>query len=59
MAEFEKPSLDDWAARAVDELKGRDVDALLWPTPEGIDVKALYSAADLEGIEYLPASAKW
>jgi len=53
MAEFEKPSLDDWAARAVDELKGRDVDALLWPTPEGIDVKALYSAADLEGIEYL------
>jgi methylmalonyl-CoA mutase len=53
MAEFEKPSLDDWAARAVDELKGREVDALLWPTPEGIDVKALYSAADLEGIEYL------
>ena len=53
MAEFEKPSLDDWAARAVEELKGRDVDALVWPTPEGIDVKALYSAADLEGIEYL------
>ena len=53
MAEFKKPSLDDWAVRAVEELKGRDVDELVWPTPEGIDVKALYSAADLEEIEYL------
>ena len=53
MAEFKKPSLDDWAARAVEELKGRDVDELVWQTPEGIDVKALYSAADLEETEYL------
>ncbi len=53
MAEFNKPSLDDWAASAVEELKGRDVDELVWPTPEGIDVKALYSAADLEEIDYI------
>ncbi len=53
MAEFEKPSLDDWAARAVEELKGRNVDELVLPTPEGIDVKALYTAEDLEGIETL------
>jgi len=53
MSEFKKPSLDDWAARAVEELKGRDVDELVWQTPEGIDVKALYSAADLEETEYL------
>ena len=53
MAEFNKPSLDDWAASAVEELKGRDVDGLVWPTPEGIDVKALYSAADLEEIDYI------
>jgi len=53
MAEFKKPSLDDWAASAVEELKGRDVDGLVWPTPEGIDVKALYSAADLEEIDYI------
>ena len=52
MAEFKKPSLDDWAARAVEELKGRDVDELVLPTPEGIDVKALYTAKDLEDIEY-------
>ncbi len=53
MAEFEKPALDDWAARAVEELKGRNVDELVLPTPEGIDVKALYTAEDLEGIETL------
>ena len=53
MAEFEKPSLDDWAARAVEELKGRNVGELVLPTPEGIDVKALYTAEDLEGIETL------
>ena len=53
MAEFEKPSMDDWAARAVEELKGRNVDELVLPTPEGIDVKALYTAEDLEGIETL------
>jgi methylmalonyl-CoA mutase len=53
MAEFKKPSLNDWAARAVEELKGRDVDELVWQTPEGIDVKVLYSAADLEETEYL------
>ncbi|GMQ96082.1 MAG: methylmalonyl-CoA mutase [Gammaproteobacteria bacterium] len=53
MTEFEKPTLDDWAARAVEELRGRGVDELVWPTPEGIDVKALYTAEDLEEIEYL------
>jgi methylmalonyl-CoA mutase len=53
MTAFEKPSLDDWAARAVEELKGRKVDELVLPTPEGIDVKALYTAEDLEGIETL------
>ena len=52
MAEFKKPSLDDWAVRAVEELKGRGVDELVWPTPEGIDVKALYSPEDLENIEH-------
>ncbi len=53
MTEFKKASLDDWAVRAVAEMRGRDVDELVWPTPEGIDVKALYTAQDLEKIEYL------
>ncbi len=53
MAEFKKPSLDDWAVRAVEELKGRNIDELEWPTPEGIEVKALYTAEDLEELENL------
>ena len=52
MSEFKKPSLDDWAVRAVEELKGRKIDELEWPTPEGIEVKALYTAEDLETIEH-------
>ncbi|GGE13261.1 methylmalonyl-CoA mutase [Polymorphobacter glacialis] len=43
-----KPSLDDWRKMAAKEVKGAD---LTWPTPEGIDVKPLYTAADVEGID--------
>ncbi|PTS90128.1 methylmalonyl-CoA mutase, partial [Sphingomonas sp. HMWF008] len=44
----DKPTLEDWQALAAKEVKGRD---LTWPTPEGIDVKPLYTAADVEGID--------
>ncbi|MBC8337128.1 MAG: methylmalonyl-CoA mutase [Alphaproteobacteria bacterium] len=44
-------TLDDWRARADKELKSRSADDLVWTTPEGIDVKALYTADDLEGLE--------
>jgi methylmalonyl-CoA mutase len=44
----EPAGLDDWRALAAKELGGRDVDALTWHTPEGMDVKALYTAADAE-----------
>lgn len=40
------PSLDAWAAAAAKEVKGKD---LTWHTPEGIDVKPLYTEADVEG----------
>jgi methylmalonyl-CoA mutase len=40
-----------WRDLAAKELKGADPDSLTWHTPEGIDVKALYTAADLEGLE--------
>jgi methylmalonyl-CoA mutase len=51
MAEFPKKSLDDWRALAAKELRGASPDALTWQTPEGIAVKPLYTAADLEAIE--------
>ncbi|WP_443024510.1 methylmalonyl-CoA mutase [Sphingomonas sp. Ant H11] len=44
----DKPTLEDWQALAAKEVKGRD---LTWHTPEGIDVKPLYTAADVAGID--------
>ncbi len=44
---------DDWAALARKELKGRDPDSLTWETLEGIPVKPLYTAADLDGLGHL------
>ncbi len=41
-----------WAELATKQLKGRSPDELTWQTPEDIDVKALYTASDTEGLEY-------
>ncbi|MEY9858650.1 methylmalonyl-CoA mutase [Catenulispora sp. GAS73] len=35
------------------EETGKDVDEALWETPEGITVKPLYTAADLDGLDFL------
>ncbi|MGO9875867.1 MAG: methylmalonyl-CoA mutase [Acidimicrobiia bacterium] len=45
------PSVDEWRELASAELRGGDPDALTWRTPEGIEVKPLYTAADLEQLE--------
>ncbi len=42
---------EKWRELASKELKGADPDTLTWQTPEGIDVKPLYTADDLEGLE--------
>ncbi|HET9610741.1 MAG TPA: methylmalonyl-CoA mutase [Acidimicrobiales bacterium] len=47
------PDLDDWRRLAGKDLKGDDPDSLTWHTPEGIDVKPLYTAGDLAGVEGL------
>jgi methylmalonyl-CoA mutase len=44
-------TVDDWKAAASKDLKGADPDTLVWQTPEGIAVKPLYTAADLEELE--------
>ena len=44
-------SLADWQTAASRELKGRGPQELVWQTPEGIDVKPIYTAADLDEIE--------
>ncbi|MFD2264789.1 methylmalonyl-CoA mutase [Lacibacterium aquatile] len=53
MGEFTKPVLDTWEATVASELKGAGSDSLTWMTPEGIAVKALYTEADLQGINHL------
>ncbi|WP_128515709.1 methylmalonyl-CoA mutase [Tabrizicola thermarum] len=42
--------LKQWEALASKELKGRDPSSLNWQTLEGITVKPLYTAADVEGL---------
>ncbi len=52
MAEGSKTP-EDWRELAAKELRGRDPDNLTWQTPEGIAVKPVYTAEDLEGLENL------
>ncbi len=51
MSDSSKPTLEDWRALASKEMRGGAPDDLVWQTPEGIDVKPLYTAEDLEGLE--------
>ena len=43
-----KPTRADWDAAAAKEVKGKD---LIWRTPEGIDVRPLYTAEDAAGLD--------
>jgi methylmalonyl-CoA mutase len=38
---------------ATKQLRGKSLEALDWDTPEGIRVKPLYTAQDLEGLEHI------
>src|SRR5512147_189355 len=41
-----------WTELASKERKGKDPADLVWHTPEGIDVKPLYTAADVQGLDF-------
>ena len=49
---FKPANLDDWAKAAARSAPGGDLGALNWLTPDGITVKPLYTAADLQGLQY-------
>ena len=54
-ASDQQPSGDQmarWTAAAQKSAPGGDLDALNWHTPDGITVKPLYTAADLEGLPH-------
>ncbi|MBM4232555.1 MAG: methylmalonyl-CoA mutase [Gammaproteobacteria bacterium] len=44
--------LEVWAKAAAKAAPGGDVTKLTWKTPEGLEVKPLYTAADLHGLQY-------
>ncbi|MBT5897275.1 MAG: methylmalonyl-CoA mutase, partial [Rhodospirillaceae bacterium] len=48
----EKNTPEEWRALAAKELRGKAPEDLTWQTPEGIPVKPVYTAEDLEGLEH-------
>ncbi|WP_029461756.1 methylmalonyl-CoA mutase [Serpentinimonas barnesii] len=50
--EFKTATLADWRAAAAQSLKGAAPESLNWRTPEGIVIKPLYTAADLQGLPH-------
>ncbi len=50
---FDAPDLDRWEADLAKELRGKPVEELTWTTPEGLEVKPLYTEADLDGLTHL------
>jgi methylmalonyl-CoA mutase len=49
----EKPEINKWTELATKQLRGRPLEDLNWNTPEGILVKPLYTAEDLEAMEHV------
>lgn len=45
------PQMKQWNENAARELRGKPVESLDWETPEGIVVKPIYTAEDLEGLD--------
>jgi methylmalonyl-CoA mutase len=43
----------EWEALAEKELRGKPLDDLTWRSPEGIEIKPLYTEADLEDVEHM------
>src|SRR6188768_85076 len=50
--EFAPSDLEAWALAAAKSAPGGDLGRLNWVTPDGIEVKPLYTAADLEGLPH-------
>ncbi len=49
---FDSNNLDAWEKAAAKQSPGGDVNNLVWNTPEGLKVKALYTKKDVDGLEF-------
>ncbi len=52
MGKFADKNIKDWQKQAQKDIGDAKLDSITWQTPEGIDVKPLYTAEDLEKLEY-------
>ena len=50
--QFGQYSINDWVKAASKSAPNGDLNKLIWMTPDGISVKPLYTAADLQGLNY-------
>ena len=50
MPEFDDTEIGEWVRLAQKEVGQDNFSSLRWQTPEGIEVKALYTAEDLEAL---------
>ncbi len=51
--EYAIPTFEQWAKAATKSVKGGDLGALTWHTPEGLLLKPLYTADDLKGLPHI------
>jgi methylmalonyl-CoA mutase len=57
LSEFPPVSTAAWEHAIADDLKGvGEAEKLVWRSPEGIEVKPFYRAADLAGLDFLAAA---
>ncbi|MGD9308872.1 MAG: methylmalonyl-CoA mutase [Desulfosarcina sp.] len=49
----ERPNVQQWKELATKQLRGRPLEDLDWDTPEGIRVRPLYTAEDIEGMPHV------
>ncbi len=52
MSDPKKPTVAQWEALATKQTKGLTPEDLTWHTPEGINIKPLYTKADTENLEF-------
>ncbi len=53
MGKKHKSARKEWKALAESELRGGSLDDLTWSSPEGIEIKPLYTEKDLDELEHL------
>ncbi|MCF8474085.1 MAG: methylmalonyl-CoA mutase [Emcibacter sp.] len=53
MTDNRRKTITDWQNLVSKELRGKPLDDLIWHTPEGIDVKPLYTADDVRDIPHI------